>query len=85
MLNNIATPDSGSIILFNIVDKCEQCGQQNIFNPAKQRAHNFYACTIQGVLSLQDNVQVSERYSFSNLKLGVRISNTIAYKSMHCN
>jgi hypothetical protein len=33
MLNNIVTPDSGSTILFNIVDKCEQCGQQNMFNP----------------------------------------------------
>ena len=30
MLNNIVTPDSGSTILFNIVDKCEQCGQHNI-------------------------------------------------------
>ena len=28
--NNIVTPDSGSTILFNIVDKCEQRGQQNI-------------------------------------------------------
>ena len=26
----IVTPDSGSTILFNIVDNCEQCGQQNI-------------------------------------------------------
>ena len=30
ILNNIVTPDSGSTILFNIVDKCEQRGQQNI-------------------------------------------------------
>ena len=26
----VVTPDSGSTILFNIVDKCEQRGQQNI-------------------------------------------------------
>jgi hypothetical protein len=30
MLNNIVTLDSGSTMLFNIVDKCEQRGQQNI-------------------------------------------------------
>ena len=30
VVNNIVTPDSGSTILFSIVDKCEQCGQQNI-------------------------------------------------------
>jgi hypothetical protein len=30
VVNNIVTPDSGKTILFNIVDKCEQCGQQNI-------------------------------------------------------
>ena len=30
ILNNIVTPDSGSTILFNIVDKCGQRGQQNI-------------------------------------------------------
>jgi hypothetical protein len=30
ILNNIVTPDSGSTILFNIVYKCEQRGQQNI-------------------------------------------------------
>jgi hypothetical protein len=37
MLNNIVTPDSGSTILFNIVDKCEQRGPHNIvlFNPIK--------------------------------------------------
>jgi hypothetical protein len=29
-VNNIVTPDSGSTTLFNIVDKCEQRGQQNI-------------------------------------------------------
>jgi hypothetical protein len=30
ILNNIVTPDSGSTTVFNIVDKCEQRGQQNI-------------------------------------------------------
>ena len=30
IVNNIVTPDSGSTISFNIVDKCEQCGQHNI-------------------------------------------------------
>jgi hypothetical protein len=30
MLNNIVEPESGVTILFNIVDNCEQCGQQNI-------------------------------------------------------
>jgi hypothetical protein len=28
ILNNIVTPDSGSTILFDIVDTCEQRGQQ---------------------------------------------------------
>jgi hypothetical protein len=37
----IVTPDTGSTILFNIVDKCEQCGPHN---PVKLQAHNFYAC-----------------------------------------
>ena len=37
ILNNIVTHESGSIILFNIVDKCEQ---------REQRAQRFYACTI---------------------------------------
>ncbi len=30
MLFSIATPDSGSAILFHIVDNCEQCEQHNI-------------------------------------------------------
>jgi hypothetical protein len=30
MLFNIVDPESGVTILFNIVDNCEQCGQQNI-------------------------------------------------------
>jgi hypothetical protein len=30
ILNNIVEPESGVTILFNIVDNCEQCGQQNI-------------------------------------------------------
>ena len=30
ILNNIVEPESGLTILFNIVDNCEQCGQQNI-------------------------------------------------------
>ena len=35
-MNSIVTPDSGStILLFNIVDKCEQRGQQN---PVKRSA-----------------------------------------------
>ena len=46
ILNSIVTPDqspdSGSTILFNIVDKCEQCWPHNIFNHVKQQAHNFY-------------------------------------------
>jgi hypothetical protein len=29
-LNSIVEPESGVTILFNIVDNCEQCGQQNI-------------------------------------------------------
>jgi hypothetical protein len=42
MLNNIVTPDSGSTILFIIVDKCElsvnNVGSTTIlFNPVKQR------------------------------------------------
>ena len=30
ILNNMVEPESGVTILFNIVDNCEQCGQQNI-------------------------------------------------------
>ena len=30
ILNNTVEPESGVTILFNIVDNCEQCGQQNI-------------------------------------------------------
>jgi hypothetical protein len=30
ILNNVVEPESGVAILFNIVDNCEQCGQQNI-------------------------------------------------------
>ena len=30
ILNNMVEPESGGTILFNIVDNCEQCGQQNI-------------------------------------------------------
>jgi hypothetical protein len=30
ILNNVDTPDSSSTLLFNIVDKCEQRGQQKI-------------------------------------------------------
>jgi hypothetical protein len=30
ILNNIVEPQSGVTILFNIVDNCEQCGQQSI-------------------------------------------------------
>jgi hypothetical protein len=30
VVNNIVTPDSGSSILFNVVDKCEQRGPHNI-------------------------------------------------------
>jgi hypothetical protein len=47
IFNNIVTPDSCSTILFNIVDMCEQRGQQNIvqyINPSKQPALRFYAC-----------------------------------------
>jgi hypothetical protein len=29
-MNNIVEPESGVTILFNIVDNCEQCGQQSI-------------------------------------------------------
>jgi hypothetical protein len=29
-LNSIVEPESGVTILFNIVDNCEQCGQQSI-------------------------------------------------------
>ena len=30
ILNNVVEPESGVTILKNIVDNCEQCGQQNI-------------------------------------------------------
>jgi coatomer subunit beta len=44
ILTNIVTPGSGSAILFNIVDKCEQRAQQTLFDPVKQQAQRFYAC-----------------------------------------
>jgi hypothetical protein len=42
-LNNIVTPDSGSTILFNIVDKCEQRGQQNIVQSCWAGGSAFFA------------------------------------------
>jgi hypothetical protein len=44
ILNNIVTPESGSTILFNIVDKCEQCGPQNIVQScfARYAGLNYY-------------------------------------------
>jgi hypothetical protein len=48
MLNNIVTPDSGSRILFNIVDKLasvNNVGSTTLFNPVKQRAQRFYLCS----------------------------------------
>jgi hypothetical protein len=49
ILNNVVAPDSGSTILFNIVDKCEQRGQQiakTLFNPVEQRALRFLPCRL---------------------------------------
>jgi hypothetical protein len=43
MLNNIVTPDSGSTILFNTVDKCEQRGQQNIVQSCWAACSAFFA------------------------------------------
>jgi hypothetical protein len=37
-------------ILFNIVDKCEQRGQQNIVQSWKQRAWHFLPCNCFGVI-----------------------------------
>ena len=41
ILNNIATPNSGSTILLTSVNNV---GRTTLFNPVKQQAHNFYAC-----------------------------------------
>jgi hypothetical protein len=43
ILNNIVTPDSGSTVLFNIVDKCEQRGQQNIVQSCWATGSAFFA------------------------------------------
>jgi hypothetical protein len=43
ILNNIVTPDSGSTILLNIVDKCEQRGQQNIVQSCWAAGSAFFA------------------------------------------
>jgi hypothetical protein len=43
ILNNIVTPDSGSTTLFNIVDKCEQRGQQNIVQSCWATGSAFFA------------------------------------------
>jgi hypothetical protein len=40
---NIITPDSGSTTLFNIVDKCEQRGQQNIVQSCWAAGSAFFA------------------------------------------
>ena len=37
VVNNIVTPDSGSRILFNVVDKCEQRGPHNIVQSLNSR------------------------------------------------
>ena len=42
-VNNIVTPDSGSTTLFNIVDKCEQRGQQNIAQSCSATGSAFFA------------------------------------------
>jgi hypothetical protein len=65
MLNNIVTPDSGSRILFNIVDKLasvNNVGSTTLFNPVKQGAHNFYACN-------QEQVPAGRRFERRNIKI----------------
>jgi hypothetical protein len=54
ILNNIVTPDSGSTTLFNIVDKCEQRGQQNIVQSCWATGSAFFA-----VYQMSFQVQVS--------------------------
>jgi hypothetical protein len=43
ILNNIVEPESGVTILFNIVDNCEQYGQQNIVQACFQQ-HGVFCC-----------------------------------------
>jgi hypothetical protein len=43
ILNNIVTPDSGSTTLFNIVDKCDQRGQQNIVQSCRATGSALFA------------------------------------------
>jgi hypothetical protein len=48
LVNNIVEPESGVTILFNVVDNCEQCGQQNIvqscFHQLLQQPDRFWPC-----------------------------------------
>ena len=50
ILNNIVEPESGVTISFNIVDNCEQCGQQNIvqscFHQLLQQPDRIYPCRL---------------------------------------
>ena len=41
ILNNIVEPESGVTILFNIVDNCEQYGQQNIVQSCFHQHCNY--------------------------------------------
>jgi hypothetical protein len=62
ILNNIVEPESGVTILFNIVDKCEQRGQQNIVQSCFHqhcnnlsvfmRVNNDHILTLFGITSL---------------------------------
>jgi hypothetical protein len=46
ILDNIVEPESGVTILFNVVDNCEQCGQQNIVQSCfHQHCKNLIATT----------------------------------------
>jgi hypothetical protein len=46
LLSNIVEPESGVTILFNIVDNCEQCGQQSIVTSARRLCNHLglYVC-----------------------------------------
>ena len=53
ILNNIVEPELGVTILFNIIDKCEQCGQQSIVQSCfHQHCNNLIVVFLPCILSL---------------------------------
>ena len=59
ILNNVIEPESGVTMLKNVVENCEQCGQQNIFQSCSHQPSqvvHFLLCTSRQQ-QVSDNMQ----------------------------